>query len=628
MTTWSKKLISLLCAITLAYSLTPALAWSSEADKEETGSSDVANTTTSQDPPESSATVIEIETSATPEAIGPQTIDPEGLVALKPGNHERWIDRIDVPDFALEFYEVLEEAIDNDGYRDFLIDDKYYNGTAPNEGAYTMSEHRSPNEPILVFYQWNSHEGEEYSHSEQNSYLSAVMSAFVRDHPEAFWLASSYRSTGDYLDNGDGTSTNCTGIALSRMRARNYPTESRIKADIAKRDATVDSILLACEGKDVAGKLTYFNDWLTLNNEYNTFPNLKELNNYGTYPQAWTCISALDGREGEQGPVCEGYAKAFKVLCDKSGIPCVLVDGIGYSGWSAEGHMWNNVKVDGSWYAVDVTWNDPSNGGSGKVTGSESHDWLLLGSESRDSRDAAFGETHRTANLPIYKGTAFLNGPVLSASAYPGYGENAAPGTDDNDEGGDEPTMPDDPITSEPEKALISIAKSTISVSAKTYTGKTLSPTAVTVKLGSKTLKKGTDYTVTCKGGKKVGAYTVTIKGKGAYAGTKTTTFKILPKGTSVSKLTKASKGFTATWKKPSAAARSQIDGYQVRYATASNMKGAKTVTVKGAAKTSAKVAKLKGNKTYYVQVRSYKKVSGKTYYSTWSTTKSVKTKK
>lgn len=172
------------------------------------------------------------------------------------------------------------------------------------------------------------------------------------------------------------------------------------------------------------------------------------------------------------------------------------------------------------------------------------------------------------------------------------------------------------------------MSQASVSVPSKTYTGKTLKPSSAAVKLGGITLKQGTDFTVSCAGGKKVGSYKVTIKGKSPFSGTKTTTFKILPKDTSVAKLAKASKGFTVTWKKPSAAARSQIDGYQVRYATASSMKGAKTVTVKGAAKTSAKVAKLKDNKTYYVQVRSYKKVSGKTYYSAWSATKSVKTKK
>ena len=54
-------------------------------------------------------------------------------------------------------------------------------------------------------------------------------------------------------------------------------------------------------------------------------------------------------------------------------------------------------------------------------------------------------------------------------------------------------------------------------------------------------------------------------------------------------------------------------------------MKGAKTVKVKG--KTSVTVKKLKAKKKYYVQVRAYNTVSGKTVYGSWSTKKSVKVK-
>ncbi len=78
-------------------------------------------------------------------------------------------------------------------------------------------------------------------------------------------------------------------------------------------------------------------------------------------------------------------------------------------------------------------------------------------------------------------------------------------------------------------------------------------------------------------------------------------------------------------WKKQS---KTWTTGYQVRYSLKKSMKGAKKLTVKGAKKASAKVSKLKGNKKYYVQVRTYKKVGKKTYYSPWSKAKTVKTKK
>lgn len=49
-----------------------------------------------------------------------------GRVDLKPTSELNWIDRVELPDYALTLYETLEEAADGDGYKDYLIDDEYY----------------------------------------------------------------------------------------------------------------------------------------------------------------------------------------------------------------------------------------------------------------------------------------------------------------------------------------------------------------------------------------------------------------------------------------------------------------------------------------------------------------------
>ena len=75
--------------------------------------------------------------------------------------------------------------------------------------------------------------------------------------------------------------------------------------------------------------------------------------------------------------------------------------------------------------------------------------------------------------------------------------------------------------------APVDVKKATITVADQNYTGKALKP-APTVKHGGKTLKAGTDYTVSYKNNVNVGTATVTITGKGNYTGSKSANFQII----------------------------------------------------------------------------------------------------
>ncbi len=57
--------------------------------------------------------------------------------------------------------------------------------------------------------------------------------------------------------------------------------------------------------------------------------------------------------------VCDGYAKAFFFLCKACGLDTILIDGTAWSSSGSELHAWNKVKIDGKWYSIDVTWDDP-----------------------------------------------------------------------------------------------------------------------------------------------------------------------------------------------------------------------------------------------------------------------------
>ncbi|MBQ6675225.1 MAG: leucine-rich repeat protein [Ruminococcus sp.] len=166
-----------------------------------------------------------------------------------------------------------------------------------------------------------------------------------------------------------------------------------------------------------------------------------------------------------------------------------------------------------------------------------------------------------------------------------------------------------------------SIAKATVSgLKNKYYTGKAITQTP-TVKLGSKTLKKGTDYTVTFKNNKAIGTATVTIKGKGNYTGTVTKTFKIIPKKTTLKTAASPKKGqLKVTYTK-----QTNITGYQITYALDKNF--TKSKASKSSAKLTKTISGLKSGKTYYVKVRTYKTVNGTKYYSGYSVVKKIKVK-
>lgn len=52
---------------------------------------------------------------------------------------------------------------------------------------------------------------------------------------------------------------------------------------------------------------------------------------------------------------CDGYSAAYKILLNRCGIECIIVEGA----TDVEPHLWNIVKQDDQYYHIDCTWNDP-----------------------------------------------------------------------------------------------------------------------------------------------------------------------------------------------------------------------------------------------------------------------------
>ena len=120
---------------------------------------------------------------------------------------------------------------------------------------------------------------------------------------------------------------------------------------------------------------------------------------------------SISGALTEGKAVCEGYARSFKYIMDELQIPCVLVSGTGTnSDGETESHAWNYVQLEGKWYAIDVTWDDPIILGNGYVTDDTYYRHFLKGQKT-------FFETHQPDGYLSQNSMEFTF-PTLSEEDY------------------------------------------------------------------------------------------------------------------------------------------------------------------------------------------------------------------
>lgn len=155
-----------------------------------------------------------------------------------------------------------------------------------------------------------------------------------------------------------------------------FKTKSEITAKLDLLEAIRKEIDRQLEGLTDYDKIKEVHNWLIDNIEYDV--NLEADEPY-----------SISGALTEGKAVCEGYARSFKYIMDELQIPCVLVSGTGTnSNGEIESHAWNYVQLDGKWYAIDVTWDDPIILGNGYVTDDTYYKHFLKGQNT-------FFETHQ-----------------------------------------------------------------------------------------------------------------------------------------------------------------------------------------------------------------------------------------
>lgn len=157
--------------------------------------------------------------------------------------------------------------------------------------------------------------------------------AYKNDHPENFWLKTSYSYYN--LDSE-------TYIYLFFNKSKD-----EIDVDKEKFNAVVDEIVSNAPKNASDFEIEkYINDYLIDNCEYDH----EAAENEKIIANENDAYGALVDKKA----VCEGYARAFQLLCTRLGLDCVNITGES----EGVGHQWNCVKIEGDWYYVDVTWND------------------------------------------------------------------------------------------------------------------------------------------------------------------------------------------------------------------------------------------------------------------------------
>ena len=208
--------------------------------------------------------------------------------------------------------------------------------------------------------------------------LAAVV-AFRYDRPDSFWTASvQYGYNWKTVNNTTVELTDMTFGFELRYGGRETAMWNDMMAAASKMTASIDTTAdRYTQVKQVHDALAALNTYGDVNGDL-----------------SHTAYSGLIGGDAYE-PVCDGYAKSVKVLCDKLGIPNMLA--------MSETHMWNNIKMDdGDWYNLDVTWDDADDE-------QISYDYFLIGSGTVVDGEAFSEQADHVEENPYPKKSGHLD---------------------------------------------------------------------------------------------------------------------------------------------------------------------------------------------------------------------------
>ncbi|MGN1297772.1 MAG: transglutaminase domain-containing protein [Clostridia bacterium] len=311
----------------------------------------------------------------------PTSVEPENFQTIISENSNTIDTNIETPQIIENPLNDIEQSQKNGqkvDYSNVQVDKYFYNQL--EDEAKTIYKALEANQENLKTGTYKIELGDTFSsvlskangQDELGRYYQSAIEAYTYDNPEVFYLSPNKM----YL-NIETTTTGNKSIyyvyinsgSESNYLIDEFSSEQQIDEAINKIEKVKQSLVAKKTG-DTYQDIKMVHDYLVDNIEYDT--TIAKANIYDAYGALINHVA-----------VCEGYARSFKYIMDSMQIPCVLVIGKGTnSEGKTENHAWNYVQVEGTWYAIDTTWDDPVVSGGGKVSNESKYRYFLKGSNN------------------------------------------------------------------------------------------------------------------------------------------------------------------------------------------------------------------------------------------------------
>lgn len=241
----------------------------------------------------------------------------------------------------IEFYNITQHAIEvqnTSTTTSVEFNEKFYNQLNNYEKdiydrLYRISNETLPKLGIQIIYK--------YKISSDNFNFDKIISCLILDNPQ-FWWISFYDASVAYKTVDEVPNTNVTIKLISNKY--NIFTGTSVDTIIG-----INSEIKECKNNLVnqINELNLTSDYDILKYIHDYLVSTVVYTSYSDDPHIYTLYGALVKKES----VAEGYSEAFKYIADQFGLHVIIA--------RSNSHQWNLAEINGKWYAIDVTKDDP-----------------------------------------------------------------------------------------------------------------------------------------------------------------------------------------------------------------------------------------------------------------------------